>query len=33
VTESGIELGGLETVGDLVVIARGIAERAQALRG
>jgi hypothetical protein len=27
IVESGIELGGLDTVGDLVVVARGLEER------
>jgi acyl carrier protein len=30
IVESGIELGGLDTVGDLVVVARGLAERVEA---
>lgn len=30
IVESGIELGGLDTVGDLVVVARGLAQRAVA---
>jgi len=29
VVESGIELGGLDTVGDLVLVARGLARRAE----
>ena len=33
VVEAGIELGGLDTVGDLVVIGRGLAQRAEVERG
>ena len=29
VTEAGIDLGGLNTVGDLVTVAHGLAQRAQ----
>jgi hypothetical protein len=33
VLEAGIELGGLDTVGDLVTIARGLAQRASQTTG